>query len=147
MTAREEDKNIDDPNTYSSVISVCYGDWKILLTGDNNKEILKDRIKNDSKFKNFIRNSYVLLAPHHGRDTDFCPEFFNVVNPYLTIVSDKAKEHDSQSNTTTNYKGRGLKVNGTDRYVLTTRNDGTVRLSVNEDGGYSISTGATSYGN
>jgi competence protein ComEC len=56
--------------------------WKILLTGDNNKEILKNRIEEDGEFSNWLKEYDILLAPHHGRETDFCENFFNLVNPY-----------------------------------------------------------------
>jgi hypothetical protein len=49
--------------------------WKILLTGDNNKEILKNRIEEDGEFSNWLKGYHILLAPRHGRETDFC-EFF-----------------------------------------------------------------------
>lgn len=145
--SRKGDKKSEDPNTYSSIISVQYAGWKILLTGDNDKNILKTRIEEDKYFENFIKGSDVLLAPHHGRDTDFCKEFFDIANPFLTIVSDKKIEHDSQILTATNYtNSKSLKVKGEDRHVLTTRKDGTIKLKIYGDGKYSILTGATSYG-
>lgn len=148
ISAREQDKNSKDPNSYSSIISLQYKDWKILLTGDNNKEILKNRIETDYEFKKNISNHYVLLAPHHGRDSDFCKEFFDIVNPYITIVSDKNIAHDSQTTTASNYNNdKGLIVNDIRRYVLTTRQDGTIQLIVYEDNKYTINTGISIYGN
>ena len=80
-----------------------------------------------------IKNATVLLAPHHGRANEFCQDFFNCVNPYLSVVSDKPIVHGTQSNTAKLYKGRGVELWGQDRYVLTTRNDGTITFDVGSD--------------
>lgn len=194
--------NPDDQNSYSSLISIEYCRFKILLTGDNNSYILKKRILDDLKvllyslsqynllensfanklyniiqhnsvntplllldyiidymiglsrtrncwenlyhyllgvknnsFIYFIMNHHILLAPHHGRTTGFCKEFFDLVNPNLTIVSDKNIEYDSQDTTSNVYNNnnkRGFVVNGMERKVLTTRKDGTIKLMVDE---------------
>ena len=106
-------QDINDLNTFSPVIVLEFAEMKIVLTGDNNKEILQYSIEQDREFVRAISNSFILLAPHHGRDTDFCKDFFDIVNPYLTIVSDKKIAHDSQITTATNYKNdKHLNING-----------------------------------
>jgi beta-lactamase superfamily II metal-dependent hydrolase len=147
--ARKKDKNSEEPNSYSSIISVEYMGWKILLTGDNNKEILNNRIAEEAEFSNWLKGCHILLAPHHGRETDFCENFFNLANPLITIVSDKNIEYGSQETTSTNYcNDKGLYVNGSQekRQVLTTRKDGTISVWISDEGKYDIKTGATSYG-
>ena len=49
------------------------------------------------------------------------------------VVSDKGIEHSTQEETAKLYKGRGVRLNGEDRYVLTTRNDGTISFDVGAD--------------
>ena len=80
--------------------------------------------------KNKVSNATALLAPHHGRTNEFCDSFFKIVNPYLTIVSDKSIVHTTQEETARFYKGRGVNLNGKERFVLTTRNDGTITFGV-----------------
>jgi competence protein ComEC len=146
--------NNEDPNLYSSLVSIEYCGFKILLTGDNNKEILKKRIENDNgrgEFVDFIKDHDVLLAPHHGRETDFCEDFFELVNPNITIVSDGKITQDSQEETSSKYRNdnrQGLCVNGCERKVLTTRKDGTIKVTVYGNGMYDIRTGiaVSSYG-
>lgn len=139
--------NPDDLNTFSPIIVLVYAGRKIILTGDNNKGILKDRVSQEPTMCNAIKNCDILLAPHHGRDTDFCKEFFDIANPRLTIVSDKPKEHNTQELTSTNYKGRGFPVEGEERFVLTTRKDGNIVLTIFANGEMFIHTGVLSYGN
>ena len=137
--ADQTDRDKTDPNTFSGVYVLTFGGRKIVLTGDNNKEILDNMIK-DPKFKTAVRNADFLLAPHHGRTTDFCPNFFEVVNPRATVVSDKCCEHDSQIDTATCYNsGRGVLFNGDQRHVLTTRKDGNIILRITDQGGVSFS--------
>ncbi len=138
---------LEDLNTFSPIIVLSYAGRKVILTGDNNKEILKTWVAEGPTMCTSVKDCDVLLAPHHGRDSDFCPEFFHVANPRLTVVSDKAKEHDTQLNTTTNYKGRGMFINGEERYVVTTRKDGNILLTIDENGNLDVKLGAFDYGN
>lgn len=123
-----------DINTFSSIVVVKVFGYKFVLTGDNPSSILsKMMAENYCSIRNHVANATVLLAPHHGRTGEFCQEFFNCVNPYLTVVSDKSIEHGTQNATAQLYKGRGAKLYGQDRYVLTTRNDGTISFDVTID--------------
>lgn len=135
----KSDRDREDPNTFSGVYVLNFGGCKIILTGDNNKEILAKMVRN-SEFASAVKNAHFLLAPHHGRTTDFCPEFFEVVNPAATIISDKCCEHDSQIDSANAYNnGRGIWLNGENRHVLTTRKDGNIVLRITDQGNFSIS--------
>ena len=125
----------NDLNTFSCVIIMEYAGVKFVLTGDNPKEILQRMVDvNYQNIRNKIRNANVLLAPHHGRENGYCEDFFQLVNPELTVVSDKPIEHGSQEHTAALYKGRGKWVGYERRYVLTTRKDGTIVFDVGYHG-------------
>lgn len=129
--AKLQDKN--DLNTFSSLIIVEYGGFKFVLTGDNPKNQLQYMVDTDyMNIKTLIANATVLLAPHHGRTGEFCKDFFDCVNPILTVISDKSIEHTTQEESSSIYKGRGTNLNGRDRYVLTTRNDGDIAFNVSK---------------
>jgi beta-lactamase superfamily II metal-dependent hydrolase len=122
----------DDLNTFSSIVIVGYEGYKFVLAGDNPKSILKKMIEiNYCDIKNKISNATALLAPHHGRTGEYCDSFFKHANPYLTIVSDKSIVHTTQEETAQLYRGRGANLYGKERFVLTTRNDGTITFNVN----------------
>lgn len=134
ITPKPEWTTKKDPNTFSSVIIVRYNGYKFVLTGDNPASILKEMIRTDyCGITDAISNATVLLAPHHGRAGEFCQEFFELVNPCLTVVSDKSIVHGTQANTAILYRGRGATLNGQKRYVMTTRNDGTISFEVDSD--------------
>lgn len=123
-----------DLNTFSSIVIIKYEGYKFVLTGDNPKNVLEYMIKiNHEDIKDKISNASVLLAPHHGRTGEYCDSFFKLVNPYLTMVSDKSIEHGTQEETSQLYRGRGAGKDREKRYVLTTRNDGTVTFSVTQN--------------
>lgn len=124
-------QNKDDLNTYSMLIIIEYGCFKFVITGDNPKQQLQYMVDNDyHSIRNLVANATVLLAPHHGRTGEFCKDFFDYVNPILTIISDKSIEHATQEESSNVYKGRGAELYGRMRYVLTTRNDGDIVFNV-----------------
>lgn len=120
-----------DLNTFSNIIIVNVFGNKFVLTGDNPKTILQNMMnENYENIQSKVNNATVLLAPHHGRTGEFCKDFFDCVNPYLTVVSDKSIEYSTQNDTARLYKGRGVNFDGQYRYVLTTRNEGTITFDV-----------------
>ncbi|MGL4907793.1 MAG: ComEC/Rec2 family competence protein [Bacteroidales bacterium] len=140
------DTTKDDLNTFSSIIVVTYEGYKFILTGDNPKNILQNKMDtNKDNIKQTIANATVLLAPHHGRVVEFCKDFFDCVNPILTVVSDKSIIHTTQEETSSIYKGSGTKLYDRDRYVLTTRNDGTITFEVSNSNNCTVSMNKEGY--
>ena len=86
-------------NDHSIVTVVSYAESKIILPGDNEPPSWKELLE-ESNFKSAIKNADILLAPHHGRESGFCPEIFEHFSPRLTIISD----------------GRFCDTSATDRY-------------------------------
>ena len=134
ISPRNEWTKKNNLNTFSSLIIVTYNRYKFVFTGDNPASILQEMIKlNHCNLQKEIENATVLLAPHHGRANEFCKDFFNCVNPLLSVISDKSIQHETQTNTACLYKGRGVNIDGENRYVLTTRNDGTIAFEIIDD--------------
>ena len=134
----------DDLNTYSSIVTIQYCGFKFVLTGDNPSPILREMIKNNH-FVSCIFNATVLLAPHHGRSGEFCKEFFDIVNPRLSVVSDKSIVHGTQEQTANLYRGRGVQWDMQNRYVFSTRYDGTTTFTINSNSNWFIDTSKDEY--
>lgn len=115
-------------NNYSIVTVIEYANIKIVIPGDNEKSCL-DELMERKDFKDAVANAYILLAPHHGRESGYNSDFVSLVNPSLTIVSD-GKFCDTSANNRYSQKstGWGVYKNGveTKRYCLTTNSDGEV---------------------
>jgi len=140
ITSLSSETTKSDLNTFSNIIIVKYLEYKFVLTGDNSKSILQKMMDiNKDNIKQKIANATVLLAPHHGRTGEFCKDFFNYVNPILTVVSDKSIVHTTQEETSSVYKGRGASLYNSNRYVLTTRNDGTITFNVQSENSCTVS--------
>jgi competence protein ComEC len=138
--------DVDDVNNYSIVEVIEYGGFKIVITGDNpSRKLLEMMGKAD--FNSTIADADVLLAPHHGRDSDFCKEFVEKVNPRLTIFSDKPIVHDTQAHAAQKYYNatRGTTWGDIPRSVFTTRSDGTITFTFYADGKWAINTSTTEY--
>lgn len=144
VTVADVEKN--DLNFFSCVLVLRYAGFKIVLTGDNPASKLEEMLKG-GRFRQSINDATVLLAPHHGRDSDFCENFVKAVNPRLTVFSDKPIQHETQAHAAQKYYNltRGTTWDGTPRRVFTTRSDGTITFAFNTDNSWSITTSTTEY--
>ena len=129
-----ESENI---NNHSLVTIIKYGGTKILIPGDNESQSWENLLDNED-FKNAVRNTDVLIAPHHGRESGYSSELFQYFRPTLTIISDGKY---SETSATANYSqhSQGAKVQSHNsglvrRNCLTTRKDGCIQLSIRNNG-------------
>jgi beta-lactamase superfamily II metal-dependent hydrolase len=125
-------------NNFSIVTVLEYAGIKIVIPGDNEGPSYTELMQN-SNFVSAIKNSDVLLAPHHGRESGYDNDFINLISPRITIVSDGG-HYDYSANTRYSQKSSGWLVhkrNGsTDtRKCLSTNSDGavTVKFGYRED--------------
>ncbi len=121
--------NHDNFNNHSIVVVIEHAGIKIVIPGDNEDPSFKELMELPS-FISAIKNSDILLAPHHGRESGFNSNFVKEVNPRLTIVSD-GRFCDTSANERYSQKSRGwsvFKKDGTklSRYCLTTNSDGEI---------------------
>ena len=121
--------NENNFNNHSIISVFKYADIKIVVPGDNEKCSFDELLENDS-FVSAISDADVLLAPHHGRESGFHSDFFKLVNPRLTVVSD-GRFCDTSANPRYTAGSRGWTVHKRDgssreRKCLTTASDGEV---------------------
>ena len=123
-------------NNFSSIVVLKLGNAKVVVCGDNEKESFEILMKRND-FKEAVKDAWVLVAPHHGRESGYYEEFVDLVKPDITIISDKSGTDTSASQKYTN-KSKGYKVNNKltgekeDRYCLTTRKDGNIEVIFGE---------------
>jgi len=127
-------------NNFSRITILEYAGIKVVIPGDNESESFKELLDNQY-FVNKIKNAYILLAPHHGRESGYYSDFINKVNPTLTIVSD-GKKVDTSANNRYSQVSSGWEVysrsgGSKKRYCLSTNNDGhiVVKFGINTSGG------------
>ncbi len=117
-------------NNFSIITVFSLSGIKVVVCGDNEKASLDILMRRDD-FKAAVKNADVLVAPHHGRESAYHSDFVKLVNPRITIISDTNKSDASASDKYT-AMSRGWKVDGKDRYCLTTRNDGNIKVIFGE---------------
>lgn len=79
-----------DWNDSSYVILYCVQGRKILFCGDAGMNTINHLLQNH---KSDISNLDVLIAPHHGRDSDKDFSFLDVMKPKLTLVGNAKSKH------------------------------------------------------
>lgn len=80
----------DDYNDCSYVILYRTGNYKILFAGDSHNKTWEYILNN---YENDVKNIDLLIAPHHGRDSDRSYDFLNVLKPKLTFFGNAKSEH------------------------------------------------------
>jgi competence protein ComEC len=85
-----EAKELDDYNDCSYVILYVTGNKKILFCGDSHDKTWEYILR---KYKNDVENIDLLIAPHHGRDSNRSYDFLNILKPKLTFFGNANSEH------------------------------------------------------
>lgn len=64
--------------------------WKIIFAGDSDDHSWEHILKN---YKDEVSNIDVLLAPHHGRDSNRSYEFLETLKPKVTLLGNASSKH------------------------------------------------------
>lgn len=128
----------DDSNNLSLVFEARCADAHFLFTGDlktTGWDLLRPQVAAA------VRRAHFLMAPHHGRENAQWEGFKDLAeNVLLTVISDKGHMYDTQARAVPFYSkiSEGAWFNGAKRYVLTTRNDGSIQFRRTAAGTWAI---------
>ncbi|MBA7496661.1 hypothetical protein ES702_07270 [subsurface metagenome] len=113
---------------------------KILFGGDLMKEGWAELLRNEA-FADNLRDINFFIASHHGHSSGYCKEVFDAMGspPILNIIS--AHRRDESVESAYSSLSLGTNVNGQERHMLSTRNDGSIILEIDSEGKYSVTTG------
>jgi beta-lactamase superfamily II metal-dependent hydrolase len=120
--------NFTDTNNLSLVIFLTYYDFSIIYPGDLEKPGWRALLE-DYSFRNALRKVNVFVASHHGRESGYCEDVFRYCSPDIVVISDTSIQYQTQE---TKYQNHAKGVSwegGGNRYVLTTRNDGLIKIT------------------
>lgn len=127
-------------NDLSLVVFLKYGNFKILFPGDLERAGWRALLQRPD-FCAELRGTDVLVASHHGRESGYCSDIFDYFTPSAVVISDKPIEHETQR-TVPDYRrvvrtqGVRVRTTGRDRHVLTTRRDGWIQFTIDNDNFY-----------
>lgn len=127
-----------DTNNLSLVTFLHFRDIHIIFPGDLEKAGIQALLKGQS-FREHLGRVNLFVASHHGRESGYYPEVFNICHPELVIISDESLRYDTQD---VDYAchASGIKWGNDRRYVLTTRADGMITISQKQAGNPMVST-------
>jgi len=75
------------------------------------------------------------MTSHHGHTSGFSAELFAAMGrPLVNVVSAKEGDESVDSNYSKEDYASGVEVGGTTRRMLSTRNDGSIRIHVSDRG-------------
>lgn len=115
-----------DTNNLSVVSFLHYKDFHVVIPGDLEWAGWKELLKRDA-FRAELRRTSVFIAPHHGCENGYCREVFDFCSPAVVVFSDSSISYVTQEMTNTYAShATGVEFNGQRRFVLTTRNDGSL---------------------
>lgn len=121
--------DFEDTNNLSLVSFLTCRRYTFVIPGDLEKAGWEKLLQRQD-FRNDLYGVDVFVASHHGRENGYCKQVFDYIargKPDVIIMSDGPKLHATQEmvNTYAQHVG-GVQFNGRTRYVLTTRNDGSL---------------------
>lgn len=108
--------------------------WKVVVAGDNETAGWK-KLLEQNDFKETIRGADFFVTPHHGHESGFCSELFDVMGKPIWNITSEREGDQSVYSGYTNY-ARGAYFYGNQRSHITTRNDGHIVLRLNDTGNY-----------
>jgi competence protein ComEC len=133
----DEAKQLYGESTYinnSSLFLVyTWQSFKIAIPGDLHSNAMDDFISH-SEFSEEAKSTDLLIAPHHGHKegyTSLWPK--RIGKPYLTLISvQESDPHIAQGYSSPDF-AQGVPINGQRRYMLTTRQDGHIKVQMYYD--------------
>ena len=119
-----------DTNNISLVTFLECGSTKFIIPGDLERAGW-DELLTRQDFVAELAGVNVFIASHHGREGGYHEDVFQVCSPHVIVFSDSEIQHATQemSQTYAEHAG-GVTFNGKTRYVLSTRNDGTLTWTI-----------------
>lgn len=128
--------NYDNPNTASLVTILSYGNVKILFGGDLPDSGWQSLLLQPN-FVQAAKGTTIFKVPHHGRKEGCSEALFKLISPKLCVISDKPIGAGNENTVATDWytkRTSGCNVVGykDPRKVLSTRNDGSIFVEVDE---------------
>jgi hypothetical protein len=125
-------------NNRSFIIAISYAGKKILIPGDMEIDGWQVALQKD-KFKEIVKDTNFFIASHHGHKSGFTSGILTYSgNPDLFIVSERSGDESVDTSYSKPENCKGYCVNGKNRYMVSTRKDGSIKISICRDGSTSV---------
>ena len=78
----QQDGFLDEPNNYSAILKITYGDMDVIMTGDAETAVEKELLQSGQDI-----SAEVLKVGHHGSNTSTSVKFLDAVAPEYALIS------------------------------------------------------------
>jgi beta-lactamase superfamily II metal-dependent hydrolase len=111
---------------------------KFFFSGDLEEDGWKKLLKRES-FKKAIKGTDFFITAHHGHSSGYCKEIYDAMGkPIVNIVSARSGDESVEPSYSSPDNAIGKEIEGTKRYMISTRSDRSICISVNSEGKYSL---------
>lgn len=125
-----------------SILNVFeYNGFKLSTMGDLEQEGIELLLERPA-VRRALQGTNVLVAPHHGRESSYSTDLFDIISPDIVAISDAggtehsaARKYSHQASGKTVERRDGQSVV---RNVVTTRKDGAIYLGANSTDDYRV---------
>ncbi len=132
--------SVRDVNDLSLLTFIKADGVTVCLPGDLNARGWRLLLPNKA-VQYWLRETNIFVASHHGRVSGYLDKVFEFLSPKLIVISDKEQTKGRTVVQRVPYRDHayGVKVGEHWRKVLTTRNDGRIRIVI-KDGKWDVTT-------
>lgn len=128
-------------NNSSIPVLIQYLGWKILIGGDLEAKGWEELLKRQ-EFRDAVRGTHIFVTSHHGHASGYWRGLYDAMGkPFVNLVSVTARDENVDPGYSKSDRARGMQYDGETRYMLSTRQDGSLVLEISPSGK------ATMYGN
>jgi competence protein ComEC len=128
-------------NSLSFLTVMKYGAFKLTTMGDLESDAIEQLLEK-THIQDRIKGTDVLIAPHHGRNSSYTADLFDVISPDIVAISDAGGTENSAADKYSDQAtGKSVERRNGDnkrKNRITTYSDGVLYLGVDEDGSYSV---------
>ncbi len=117
-------------NNSSLLLIYTWKGFKVTITGDL-ETVAIDRMLTEAPVLADVKNTDLLIAPHHGHKSGFPNTWVQTVGkPYLTLVSANESDPHIDKQYDSPKFAHGLTLNGHPQYMISTGDSGSIHLTV-----------------
>ena len=111
---------------------------KFVFGGDVEQEGWEALLKKDD-FRYAVSGADFFIAPHHGHTSGFSTALYDAMGkPFLNLLSAHSRDPHVDDRYSSKDFARGAMVGGVQRYMLSTRTDGSIVVEVDSEGRFAV---------
>lgn len=122
-------------NNSSLFLIYTWNGFKISIAGDHETAAM-ERLCQHTDFVADAKGTDILITPHHGHSEGYTGMWPTTIGkPYITLTSVQSRDSNLATGYSKDSFAKGLTINGKTKYSLTTRDNGTITVTMWHENG------------